>query len=378
MAGRGLGSLLAAAIALGCCAPAALADDAQRLTMVEHAPAMIESLEDNGFDVGYVAGDTEAAVYLDDLAEARAARRRLPDRRRRRRRAQLRRAQGRDRGHDGSRGARGRGRRERPHQDGEGPGRGQRAGQGRHPALVHVLELRRALPLRRGPQQGPHGHHRPGDVLHLHRPERHVAGLHLRQQHHPGRRRRRDRRQQDPRHRRGRRRAVHVPPRPGPAARRGRHAAAEPDLRARRGRQRRVRHGHAGRVDGQGPAAARRRVPEGLHLEVHGPDRDLQPDGRSSRADHGDIMEAINLPHKTAGYQRQANAVLEGTTVSPSATTGLFPNPSTRTDAPRTSRPVRARCSCSRRRSATRAATTSPPSSRPRPPAPPTRRCRSR
>ena len=288
MAGRGLGSLLAAAIALGCCAPAALASESLRLTMVEHSPAMIESLEDNGFDVGYVAGDTEAAVYLDDFCRGAAARRRLQDRRRRRRRAQLRRAQGRDRGHDGRRGARGRGRRQRPHQDGQGPGRGQRAGQGRHPALVHVLELRRALPVRRGPQQGPHRHRRSGDVVHVHRPERHVAGLQpVQQQHHPGRRRRRDRRQQDPRHRRGRRRAVHVPPRPGPAARRGRDPAAEPDLRARRGRQRRVRHGHAGRMDGQGAAAAGRRVPEGLHLEVHGPDRGLQPDGRAHPGPRG-------------------------------------------------------------------------------------------
>ncbi|HEX2200375.1 MAG TPA: hypothetical protein VHG88_17375, partial [Burkholderiales bacterium] len=51
----------------------------------------------------------------------------------------------------------------------------------------------------------------------------------------------------------------------------------------------------------------------------------------SLATDHSDIMEAINLPFKTAGYQRQANVVLEGTTVNPSATTGLFPNPSTST-----------------------------------------------
>ena len=138
---------------------------------------MIESLEAQRLRCRLRGRGHRGRGLLDDLAESRAARRRLPDRRRRRRRAQLRRAQGRDRGHDGRRGARGRGRRERPHQDREGAGRRQRAGQGRHPALVHVLELRRALPVRRGPQQGPHGHHRPGDVVHLHRPERHVAGL---------------------------------------------------------------------------------------------------------------------------------------------------------------------------------------------------------
>ena len=48
-------------------------------------------------------------------------------------------------------------------------------------------------------------------------------------------------------------------------------------------------------------------------------------------ADNSTIVEAIDLPNKTGGYQRQAGAVLEGTTVNPSATTGLFPNPSTST-----------------------------------------------
>ena len=108
---------------------------------------------------------------------------------------------------------------------------------------------------------------------------------------------------------------------------------AEPDLRARRGRQRRVRHGHAGR-NGRGKA---------LPPRVAGFQKDfiskyMDPTEVYNRMDeltrdHGDIMQAINLPHKTAGYQRQANAVLEGTTVGPSATTGLFPNPSTGTSA---------------------------------------------
>ena len=48
------------------------------------------------------------------------------------------------------------------------------------------------LPLRRGAQQAARRHDRPGDVVHVHGPERHVAGLQPVQQHdQPGRRRRR-------------------------------------------------------------------------------------------------------------------------------------------------------------------------------------------
>ena len=39
--------------------------------MVEHSPAMIEALEDKGYDVGYVGEHYEAGVYLDDAGEAR-------------------------------------------------------------------------------------------------------------------------------------------------------------------------------------------------------------------------------------------------------------------------------------------------------------------
>ena len=46
-----------------------------------------------------------------------------------------------------------------------------------------------------------------------------------------------------------------------------------------------------------------------------------------------DIMEAINLPHKTAGYRRNSSVVLEGNTVNPSATTGEFGNPNNNTQA---------------------------------------------
>src|SRR5690349_5980574 len=70
MVGRRLGSLLAAAVALGCCAPSALADESLRMVMVEHSPAMIEALEDKGYDVGFVGELNEAGVYVDDAAEA--------------------------------------------------------------------------------------------------------------------------------------------------------------------------------------------------------------------------------------------------------------------------------------------------------------------
>ena len=152
-------------------------------------------------------------------------------------------------------------------------------------------------------------------------------------EHHPGRRRRRDRRQQDPRHGRGRRRAVHVPPRPGPAARQAdAYAPAEPDLRPPRDAN--------GAFDTATPVEW---TGKALPPRVAGFQKDfiskyMDPTEVYNRMDeltrdHGDIMQAINLPHKTAGYQRQANVVLEGTTVSPSATTGLFPNPSTGTTA---------------------------------------------
>ena len=49
---------------------AADADD-QRLVMVENSPFMIEQLEKNGYDVGFVGEKYEAAVYLDDASEAK-------------------------------------------------------------------------------------------------------------------------------------------------------------------------------------------------------------------------------------------------------------------------------------------------------------------
>jgi hypothetical protein len=59
----------AAVLALGG-ASAALADEGQRLVMVEHSPFMIEQLEQQGYDVGFVGEPYEAAVYLDDESEA--------------------------------------------------------------------------------------------------------------------------------------------------------------------------------------------------------------------------------------------------------------------------------------------------------------------
>ena len=66
MVGRGLVSLLGAAIVLGIGAPAALSDDGQRLIMVEHSPFMIEQLEKQGYDVGFIGEKYEAAVFVDD------------------------------------------------------------------------------------------------------------------------------------------------------------------------------------------------------------------------------------------------------------------------------------------------------------------------
>ena len=39
--------------------------------MVEHSPFMIEQLEKQGYDVGFVGEKYEAAVYMDDAQEAK-------------------------------------------------------------------------------------------------------------------------------------------------------------------------------------------------------------------------------------------------------------------------------------------------------------------
>jgi len=66
LAGAGM---LGLALLLGASAQAS-ADDAQRLVMVSHSPAMIEQLEKKGYDVGFVGEHYEAAVYVDDASEA--------------------------------------------------------------------------------------------------------------------------------------------------------------------------------------------------------------------------------------------------------------------------------------------------------------------
>src|SRR3954466_11803027 len=70
MVGRGLVSLLGAAIVLGIGAPAALSDES-RMVMVTGSPAAIEALEGKGYDVGFVGELNEAGVYVDDASEAR-------------------------------------------------------------------------------------------------------------------------------------------------------------------------------------------------------------------------------------------------------------------------------------------------------------------
>jgi hypothetical protein len=55
-------------------------------------------------------------------------------------------------------------------------------------------------------------------------------------------------------------------------------------LRPRRRRQRQLRHRRRHRVGQQGTSAAGHGVPEGLHHEVHGSNRDLQPDGLARHA----------------------------------------------------------------------------------------------
>src|SRR5690242_6107521 len=57
-------SLVAAALLLGAAAQAQ-AQDEQRLVMVNGSSALIQTLESQGYDVGFIGEPTEAAVYLD-------------------------------------------------------------------------------------------------------------------------------------------------------------------------------------------------------------------------------------------------------------------------------------------------------------------------
>src|SRR5689334_4061388 len=70
MVGRMSVAALAVALALGVGAAQARAqDDAQRLVMVYNSQEQIQSLEKQGYDVGYIGDPTEAAVYLTDEQE---------------------------------------------------------------------------------------------------------------------------------------------------------------------------------------------------------------------------------------------------------------------------------------------------------------------
>src|SRR4051812_29070842 len=70
MVGRGSIAALVVALALGAGAAQAKAqDDGQRLVMVYSSQEQIQSLEKQGYDVGYVGEPTEAAVYLTSQEE---------------------------------------------------------------------------------------------------------------------------------------------------------------------------------------------------------------------------------------------------------------------------------------------------------------------
>ncbi len=333
MAGRGLGSLLAAAIALGCCAPAALASESLRLTMVEHSPAMIESLEDNGFDVGYVAGDTEAAVYLDDFSEAqlRADGYKIGDvvadeHNFEERKAEIAATTAAE-ALAAEVAANGLTKTAKAQGAVNVPGKvviqrsytfSNYAGRFLYVEAHNKDHTDTAGPAMSFTYTGPNGTSQVyslsnssitpdgGDAA--------IGGNKIR----------------DTDAGAGAQYMYHR----GLVLLRGADATLQPNQISVRVADVNGAFDTATPVEWTGKA---------LPPRVAGFQKDfiskyMDPTEVYNRMDeltrdHGDIMQAINLPHKTAGYQRQANAVLEGTTVSPSATTGLFPNPSTGTSA---------------------------------------------
>ena len=168
-----------------------------------------------------------------------------------------------------------------------------------------------------------HRHHRPGDVVVVRRRRRRVPQrvTSTEQQQHQPRRRRRGRSAatrsstatpaQAP---------VHVPPRAGRPARRRREPGG---ARPRRSRSR-VAATRTGNIDTSGviewagealpPRVAE--LPEGLHHEVHGPDRDLRPDGPARRRSSRTSCRRSSCPNKTDGYQRPGMAMMAGTTAA--------------------------------------------------------------
>ena len=273
--------------------------DEQRMVMVTGSPAAIEALEGKGYDVGFVGELTEAGVYVDDASGGAAARRGLHDRRDGRGREHAPRRQGADRRDHRGRGARGRGRRERPDEGGQGQGRGQRPGQRRDPAGLHVHQLRRSLPLRRGAQQAARRHHRPGDVVHVHEPERHVAGLQPVQQHASART------AATPRSAATRSPTATPAPAPATCTTAVWSRCATPTRTCRPPTSpcasrtpRQLRHQRRHRVGGQGPAAARRRRSRRTSSRSTWTRPRPTTAWTRSIAQFPDIMQAINLPEQ--------------------------------------------------------------------------------
>ena len=176
-----------------------------------------------------------------------------------------------------------------------------RARRGHDPARVHVHELRGPLPLRRGAHEGRHAgdperrRGQPGHGAQLRRRRRRVR----RRFEHADLPRQHDRHQQQQR--------LHVPPPPG--ARDERRAQA----RARRVERRRRRRGAGRRVGGHDAPAARRRLPDRVLLQVHGPDGDHRPvHGPGGRVPAGRRDRQPAAPHARLppqGADRHGRAV---------------------------------------------------------------------
>ena len=320
MVGRGFLSLLGAAVVLGFSAPGALADEGQRLVMVEHSPFMIQQLESKGYDVGFIGEKYEAAVYVDAAERGEAARPRATRSARRRGRQHV----------AGPQGARSPRRRE---------ARRWRAVRAeRHPAsrrhaqrqaIVAVpgdLVIMRAytftnyagpLPLRRGAQQGAHRQQRPDDVAVVRRCRRRVPehGQPEQQHHQPRRRRPGSAATRSPTATPAR---LHVPPRrwsPCAATTPTRRAADVVDLRS----------ASLTPVGNNDTSRAVEWAGEGLPPRVAG----FQKDFITKYMDPTEIYARMDAAHrrssrtsarpsscrnKTDGYQRPGMAMMAGTT----------------------------------------------------------------
>ena len=291
--------------------------------MVEHTPSMIEQLEDNGFDVGFVGGETRRRVYLDEPREAqlRADGYRIGETSRTS--TDWLAAQGRDRGDDRAPRRSRRGRRQaasRKTAKAQRRGRTCRARSSIQRAYTFSNYAGRFLYVE--------AHNKdhtdtagPAMSFTYTGPERRV------------RRSTACPTAASPRTAATPRSAATRSATPTPAPARStcttaawsrcsaptRTCRPQPDHRARRGRHRRVRHGDA--VEWAGKA---------LPPRVAGFQKDfitkyMDPTEIYNRMDaahpqYPDIMQAINLPNKTAGYQRQAMAMMAGTTERQRAT----------------------------------------------------------